>query len=328
MLVGDNMKTICYGILGPGYIAHRFVEAVQLSNHGEVIAAASYTQGRALAFQEKHKLTYAYDDYVDLLNNPEVDVVYISTRHHDHFKHIMLALSHGKHVLVEKPMVLKQADAIACFEYATRQNLFLMEAQKMVFLPLIQTLKSRLDQGEIGELRLIETSFSFADRFEPNHWMISKHGGGLYATASYGLSFAHYFNPLKVTTINAGASLYANQADRYGVAITLYENGVLAHTRFGTDVETQNKAFLYGSKGYYEIDLFWKNDRATLHLHNQEPQLIVAETHNDMVYEVNHVNECIQAGLLQSPIMNSDFSITITDQIEQIKNIITVQGSV
>ncbi len=321
------MKDIRYGILGPGYIAPRFVEAVSLSKNGTVVAVASQTENKASQFAKKHDIALSFNTYTDLCQCEDVDVVYISTRHNDHYDHIMLALTHNKHVLVEKPMVLTKAHATACFNYAKKHGLFLMEAQKMVFLPLIQHLKKKIDQGIIGDLRLIETSFSFADRFSDDHWMISfDHGGGLYATASYGLSFSHFFANSFVKELTALASLYDNRADRFGVATLLYDNNILAHTRFGTDVETRNRAYLYGSKGYIVIDMFWKNDFAILNTYDGEKQDILVDTLNDMVYEIDHVNECINESLKESPIMSSEFSITLADNIEQIKNMITLKG--
>lgn len=321
------MKNVRFGILGPGYIAPRFVEAVSLANHAEVIAVASKTAGKAQKFADEYEIPNAFDSYEALLACKEVDVVYISTRHADHKEHILLALSYHKHVLVEKPMVLNEKDARECFALASSLNLFLMEAQKMLFLPLITRVKQMVDDGAIGQLRLIETSFSYADRFEHGHWMISyAHGGGLYGTASYGLQFSNFFANSPVKKTSALASLYENQADRYGVACLLYDNGILAHTRFGTDVETRNKAFLYGSKGYIEIDLFWKNDFAKLHVPHLDSEDILVESSNDMVFEINHVVSCIQKKLISSPIMSPDFSIETARIMEIIKNKIINNG--
>lgn len=326
-LGGILMKPIRFGIMGPGYIAPRFLEAVSLADHAEVVAVASKTKNKAAKFAQDHQIPHSFNSYEDLVTFKDLDVIYISTRHNDHKEHILLALNHNKHVLVEKPMVLNEADAIECFEVATSHNLFLMEAQKMLFLPLIQKVKAMVDGGVIGTLKLIETSFSFADRFEHGHWMISyAHGGGLYGTASYGLQFSNFFSNSNVKSMSALASLYENDADRYGVATLLYENGVLAHTRFGTDVETKNKAFLYGSKGYIEIDLFWKNDFAQLHLAHQEKQDILVDTTNDMVYEVNHVVQCLQHHKSSSPIMSPAFSIETARLLEVIKQQITNPG--
>lgn len=322
------MKTIRFGIMGPGYIAPRFVEAVNLSHHGQVIAVASKTPGKAEKFAQTHEIALSFDNYFDIVRHPDVDVIYISTRHDDHYEHIMLALQHKKHVLVEKPMVLTKAQAEACFKFASVNKVFLMEAQKMLFLPLIKKVQKMVDQGVIGELRLIETSFSYADRFDFGHWMLSfEHGGGLYATASYGLQFSSVFAKSPIANITALASLYPNNADRYGIATILYENGILAHTRFGTDVETRNRAYLYGSKGYIQIDLFWKNDFAKLYLRNESPQDIHADTINDMVYEVQHVIDRIQDLALVSDIVTPELSIETADMIETIKKQITPKGS-
>lgn len=321
------MKQIRYGILGPGYIAPRFVEAVRLSDAGIVSAVASRSDNKAKDFADKHEIPHYFTDYETLVSSDVVDVVYISTRHNDHYQHIMLALENHKHVLVEKPMVLTKDHAKACFDYARNHGLFLMEAQKMLFLPLIHEIKRLIEKDTIGELRIIETSFSYADRFEIGHWMISfDHGGGLYGTASYGLAFSQFFANSSIKDVSGLASLYDNKADRYGVASILFDNGVLAHTRFGTDVETKNKAFLYGSKGYIEINLFWKNDFAKLMIHNQEREDIQVETINDMVYEINHVNECLLSNTLESPIMSANFSIETATLIERIKEIITKKG--
>lgn len=323
------MRIIRFGILGPGYIAARFADAILLADYAEVVGVASKTINKAEAFATKHAIPLAFSNYTDLLSHPQIDVVYISTRHNDHKEHIMLALSHNKHVLVEKPMVLNEVDALECFALAKKNNLFLMEAQKMLFLPLISTVKKQIDDGIIGSIKLIETSFSYADRFEKGHWMISyAHGGGLYGTASYGLQFSNYINEAKVVSIQALASLYDNKADRFGVASLLYDNGVLAHTRFGTDVETINKAFVYGTKGFIEIDLFWKNDKAILHLHHHQPQMIQVYTHNDMVYEINHVVDCLTNNLTNSPIMTPSFSIETARIMQIIKQQLTSKGDI
>lgn len=313
------MKTIRYGILGPGYIAHRFVEAVNLSEYGLVEAVASTSQKRADEFASRHNIKKAYDSYSALLNDPHVDIVYISNRHNDHFDTILQVLESNKHVLVEKPMVLTKQQAVECFQMAKKKNLFLMEAQKMPFLPLMNEIFKQIQNNEIGELRFIETSFCYADRFEEGHWMISKqHGGGLYGTASYGLTLIALLANSPTRSILAAAALYDNQADRYGVATIHFENDLIATTRFATDLVSENKAYIYGSNGYYIIEDFWKNDHATKVV-NHKAETLSVKTENDMVYEINHVNECLHKNLIESWIMDSTISIQLAYLIETIK---------
>lgn len=313
------MKTIRYGLLGPGYIAHRFAEAVKLSEHGQLVAVASTSQKRAEEFAEKHNIPTKYNSYLELLSDPQVDIVYISNRHDDHYDTILQVLNSNKHVLVEKPMVLTEKEAIECFRVAKERNLFLMEAQKMPFLPLMIEIFKQIEENSIGELRFIETSFCYADRFEEGHWMISRqHGGGLYGTASYGLTLIALLAQSKIKDIQASAALYKNQADRYGIATIHFENDVIATTRFATDLVTENKAYIYGSEGYYVIEDFWKNDHAFKVIRGKTETITVA-TENDMVYEINHVNECLQQRLIESFVMDSRISVQLAYLIETIK---------
>ena len=96
------------GILGCGNIAATVSPAITGSAGLEAWAAASRDLSKARAFAEAHGFRHAYGSYEELCADPEVELVYVATPHSHHFEHMMLALSHGKHVLCEKAFTKKE----------------------------------------------------------------------------------------------------------------------------------------------------------------------------------------------------------------------------
>ena len=97
-----------WGVIGPGWIAERFIGSVRRHTRQQVLAVGSRDLGRSTAFAAKHGIDRAYGSYQDLLADPDIDVVYIATPHNAHLPHALLALEAGKHTVVEKPLALNE----------------------------------------------------------------------------------------------------------------------------------------------------------------------------------------------------------------------------
>ncbi|HHV3428328.1 TPA: Gfo/Idh/MocA family protein, partial [Streptococcus agalactiae] len=145
------MSKVRYGVVSTAKVAPRFIEGVRLAGNGEVVAVSSRTLESAQAFANKYHLPKAYDKLEDMLADESIDVIYVATINQDHYKVAKAALLAGKHVLVEKPFTLTYDQANELFALAESCNLFLMEAQKSVFIPMTQVIKKLLASGEIGE---------------------------------------------------------------------------------------------------------------------------------------------------------------------------------
>ena len=104
------------GIMGLGQIAHRVAKGICYAENAELYAVGSRSLEKAREFQRLYGAQKIYDSYERLLQDPQVEMVYICTPNHLHFEHIQNALRHGKHVLCEKPLVANAEHAAAiCF---------------------------------------------------------------------------------------------------------------------------------------------------------------------------------------------------------------------
>jgi predicted dehydrogenase len=153
-----------WGILGPGWIAERFIESVRAHTKQDIAAVGSRSKERAAKFAARVGLSQAYGDYKQLVAADDLDVIYVATPHNSHHEGVTLALNAGKHVLVEKPMALNRAQALEMVELARRQKLFLAEALWTFYLPKFDVLRQLLEAKAIGEIKSVYTRKRYAMR--------------------------------------------------------------------------------------------------------------------------------------------------------------------
>lgn len=155
--------SIRYGIMSTAQVVPRFVQGVQNSQLGEVAAIASRKLSRAQQMAQALSIPKAYGSYEELCLDSNIDIVYVATYNQGHYKAAKMALEHHKHVLLEKPFTLTLAEAEELFQLAAKQQCFLMEAQKSVFLPITQQIKQVIKEGKIGKVYWIQSQTSYPD---------------------------------------------------------------------------------------------------------------------------------------------------------------------
>lgn len=116
-----TQSTFGWGILGAGRIAGRFAEEVKLLDQARLVAVGSRSLDKAQAFADDNGVERAYGSYLDMVNDPDVDAVYVATPHPLHLEHALLCIEHGKAVLCEKPMEVS-ARRVAAMARAARQK--------------------------------------------------------------------------------------------------------------------------------------------------------------------------------------------------------------
>src|SRR5690606_11766102 len=134
-------KKFKWGVLGPGRIAHEFARGVQVIEGASIYAVASKTPGKAEQFAAQYGGAKTYSTYEDVVNDPEVDGVYVATPHRYHFANTMIALSAGKPVLCEKPLTVNAKESKELFKTAKEKKVFLMEALWTRFLPIYSVVR-------------------------------------------------------------------------------------------------------------------------------------------------------------------------------------------
>lgn len=305
---------LSFGILGLGKIADRVAKGIEYAKNGELVAVSSRNIDKAKAFAYKYHADIFYDNYIDMLQDDRVDIIYICTPNILHKEHIMLALKYHKHVICEKPMVLNLEDLDECFAYARKQNCFLMEAHKTVFTPLNIYLLEKINEGIIGEIKYIEAQYAsnvLSSQKKISSWHYDKEGGGcLYDIGVYPIAYANYFASSKIKEYELIQHKVDDTFCDQAHAMITYENGIMAHIATSWQCDMVNTAYIYGELGYIECHNFWKNTQAIL-VKDEKRILIEKEMKSDFTGEIEHAINCIEKGWIESNIMGYEQSANI-----------------
>jgi predicted dehydrogenase len=184
---------IRWGILGAGGIAGAFADAVRTSTRAQLVAVGSRDHVRAERFATAHGIPTTHLGYRDLVEDPQVDVVYVATPHSEHRDHALLAIAAGKHVLVEKAFTRNAGEAEEVFAAARAAGVFVMEAMWTRHLPHVAALHQVIDSGEIGQVVTVQADHGQYFPFDPAHRLYDPAlaGGALLDLGVYPVSFAH-----------------------------------------------------------------------------------------------------------------------------------------
>lgn len=307
-----------YGILSTSSIAPRFIAAVREANAGHIVALSSRTLEKAQGKAKLWDIPKAYGSHEVLLEDEEVNIVYISTVNALHYKWAKAALEKGKHVICEKPCTTSADQTRELFALAREKGLFFMEAQKMLFLPAVLELRRRIESGELGQIRMAELSSSFPASY--NGWMFDKAAGGgpLLSSGIYGIQLMIWlFGPIK--QIGGVYSAEDGQAEWQYAICGETESGVLFTLRNSMQATLENAAKFYGSRGYAELPSFWKARSILLHSPDRQETAEFPCEH-ELIYEAQHILDCIEKGLLTSPVATQEIAVQGIAAIEQIKS--------
>ena len=248
------MTSLRWGILATGGIAHAFTSDLKTAGR-TVTAVGSRRLDSAQAFAEQYGIPHAHGSYAELVADPEVDIVYIATPHSHHLAGAALALQHGKHVLIEKPLTLDADQAVAIRDLAADHGLLAMEAMWTRYLPHMVRLREILADGVIGEVRLVSADHTQNITDDPSHRLndLALGGGALLDLGIYPVSFA--WDVLGAPgEIRATAQLAATGADTDVAIAMVHANGGVSSLLTSSRAAGANAAQVVGTKGRIEID--------------------------------------------------------------------------
>lgn len=307
-----------YGILSTSSIAPRFIAGVRQAQAGEILALSSRTLEKAKEKAALWDIPKAYGSHEELLQDPQIDIVYISTVNALHYTWAKAALEHGKHVVCEKPCTTSEKDTRELFRLAKEKGLFLMEAEKMLFLPAVQALKEVLEEGQLGNIRMVRLSHSFPATY--NGWMFdpSAGGGTLLSSGIYAVQLIlHLFGRIKELTGSFDRD--ENGAEHQYVLSGQTESGVLFSIHNSSCVPLDNTACFYGEKGCAELPEYWKARKCILHKDGQTRTQEFPCQH-ELMYEAAHIAACLEKGLTESPVVTEKLSRDGIAALEAVKS--------
>ncbi|MFN4000685.1 Gfo/Idh/MocA family protein [Microcella sp.] len=254
---GDAGRPIGWGILATGGIAGLFTR--DLLFHGHLVAAiGSRSELSARAFAEAHGVGRFHGSYADLVADPAVDVVYVATPPSEHLAHTLLALEHGKHVLVEKPFTLNERQARVIVEEARRREVIVMEAMWTRFLPHMAFVRERIDRGDLGEITALHAVH--AQRLDvPDHHRLRNPalgGGALLDLGVYPLSLLRDVVG-EPELLSAQAAMTSTGVDASVATLSTHVGGAMATTFSSMVARAENSATIIGTEGRLELHGTW-----------------------------------------------------------------------
>jgi predicted dehydrogenase len=249
---------IRWGILSTADINRKVIPGAKASPKVDLVGVASRTQDRAEQYASWWEIPRAYGGYEALLADDEIDAVYISLPNTLHVEWSIKALEAGKHVLCEKPLSRHPEDVIAAFDTADRTGRLLSEAFMWRHNPQTARLKELVDQGAIGELRLVRSTFSYSLYDESNIRLQPEvEGGALMDVGCYNVSGSRFLaggEPERVF----GEAWYGPTGTDWVFAGTMrFPGNVIATFDCGTALTNRDELEAIGSEGSLFVDDPW-----------------------------------------------------------------------
>jgi predicted dehydrogenase len=316
------MERFRWGILGTGSIARKFAAGVAAVADLELAAVGSRTQAAADRFAGEFAIDRRHASYAALAADPAVDAIYIATPHSYHMENTLLCLDHGKPVLVEKPFAINAVQGERMVETARAKGVFLMEAMWTRYLPIMVEVRRLVDEGAIGQLRMVQADFGFRAGFNPAHRLFDPAlgGGGLLDVGIYPISLAYMLlgRPEQVTAL---AELGQTGVDEQLATVFRYRGGELALLSTAITTNTPHEATILGTTGWIRIHSpWWVGTALTLHRAGEPPQRLERPfVGNGYSHEAMEVAACVRAGKLESAIMPLDESLAILHTMDVIR---------
>lgn len=314
-------KKVHWGIIGLGKIANKFAADLQLSDNAILQGVASRNMNKAIAFAEKHNAVSTFDSYEKLVNDSEIDVIYIATPHTFHFENTLLCLQNGKAVLCEKPMGINSTQVQTMIEEAKSRKLFLMEAIWTRFMPAIEKTLELLDEKTIGDIVQVRADFGFRADFNPENRLFNKKlgGGSLLDIGIYPIFISLLILGIP-TDIKAMASMTETDVDSFCAMLFDYSTNAKAVLESTIEANTQTEAYIHGTKGSLKLHRQFHNpSKITLEKDGIETIFELPFTGNGYLHEIEEVNNCLLNGETESSKLPLDLSMNLSNLIDTIK---------
>ncbi|CAG7826362.1 unnamed protein product [Allacma fusca] len=317
-----------WGILSAGKISNDFCVGVSTLNPEEhqLVAVGARNLESAKEFAKTHKIQNAYGTYEELVQDPNVDVVYVGTIHPHHLTSAKLALDNGKPVLCEKPLCMNVKQTKELLEYAQGKKLFLMEAIWSRFFPAYKRLKEELDKGTIGDVLQVIVSFGVKIEDVDRLRLKELGGGTVLDLGVYCVQFASLVFGERPQKIIAGGFLNEHGVDLSTSSTLIFSGGRTATLVTNARVELPSEAIAVGTKGTLKLPFpMWCPTKLELPTETLEfPLPVTANFMNfgnsqGLSYQCHEVRRCLLNGLTESPIVSHDETLRIAEIMESIR---------
>lgn len=315
------MKKYNFAILSAGHIAEKMAGTLsEMTDELVPYAIGARDLGRAKAMADKFGFEKSYGSYEELVQDENVDLVYVATPHSHHYEHVKLCLNHGKHVLCEKTFTVNAVQAKKLIALAKEKNLFLGEAVWTRFLPFAAKAKEIISQGVIGDVQAIQCGFGQPLTHKTRMISPELAGGALLDLGIYPLTLASMFLGSDVKDFTGEAVLTDEGVDaQHGITLK-YKYGKMAFLSSSMTAWMTNTGVISGSLGHIILHDFWKCERMTICVRGREPYDITSPFEiSGYEYEVRATLNALDKGLLYCEEMTWDETVRLIEIMDKLR---------
>lgn len=322
------VKTIRWGIIGLGRIAHSFASDLQKVPYSSLHGVASRSLAKAEQFATSYGVSHYYDSYESLLQNDEIDAIYIATPHVFHKEHTLLSLDFGKAVLCEKPFAMNADEVALMIQKAREKNVLLMEALWTAFLPHYQYVLKCINDNSLGELKHLNANFCFAPELNFEDRVLDKNlgGGALLDIGIYPI-FAALSSLGIPKDIKAKATFFDNGADSSCTIRFDYSNAIAdLHCSLMETIPSE-ATFTFEKGELFLHSEFYQTSQITKRRNGVSEHLDFGYQSLGYTYEIEHFNALLRSGKTESPIMSFAFSKQLIGLMDEVRRQIGLKYS-
>ena len=314
------MSNYNWATLGCGVIANELALAMEKRGQ-KLYSVANRTKSKAVAFAEKYGIKKVYDSIDEVFDDPNVDIIYISTPHNTHIEYMKKALSSGKHILCEKSITLNSDELAEAVDIAEKNHLILAEAMTIYHMPLYRTLKKRIDSGDFGRLNLIQMNFGSYKEYDMNNRFFNRNlaGGALLDIGVYAISCVRWFLDSCPDDIMSQVKTAPTGVDEEAGILLKNKEQQLSTVILSLHSKQPKRATLSFDKAYVEIFEYPRGQEATVTYTVDGSTEIIKDgsTADALLYEVEDMERAV-SGVCDE--MHFDYTRDVMDMMTEIRS--------
>lgn len=311
-----------FAVLAPGNIAHSMAKAVSGIENVERYAVASRDYGRAESFAKQWGFEKAYGSYEEMVQDPQVELVYVASPHSHHYEHAKMCLEHGRHVLVEKAFTVNARQAEELVQLSREKGLLLAEAIWTRYMPSRKMIDEILESGVLGTVTSLTANLGYVlphvDRMQNPQLA----GGALLDLGVYPINFALMAFHGEIKEVNATAMMSPRGVDWMNSITLSFEDGKMAVLHSDMLAQTDRQGVISGDKGYLEVQNI--NNCEEIRVFDLERKMTaryqVPEQINGYEYQVLSCMKAIEEGSVECPEMPHSETLRVMKLLDHIRN--------
>ena len=296
----DNNVRYNWATYGVGVIGNELASAMKALG-GNLYSVGNRTHEKAVSFAEKYGISKVYDDPDEMFDDPNVDIIYVSTPHNTHIDILRKALRAGKHVLCEKSITLNSKELEEAVRLAKENNVILAEAMTLYHMPIYNKLNDIINTGRLGKLKIIQMNFGSYKDYDMNNRFFNPNlaGGALLDIGVYALSFVRMFMDETPDKIEAQVKYAPTGVDEQMSMLLMNESGQMATVIISLHTKQPKRGLLAFENGYVEIYEYPRGEKAVITYTADGSREVIesGETKRALEYEVLDMEEAVSGGM-------------------------------